>query len=87
MLAETVLRLIGAVAAILTMLGAYMLAGIPALVLAIGLLILYLLSYALIIEAVKRVRDEVEAVKGELSEFKLPKDDDDDNEYDNDGSH
>jgi hypothetical protein len=70
MLAETVLRLIGAVAAILTLLGAYMLAGIPALVLAIGLLILYLLSYALIIEAVKRVRDEVEAVKGELSKFR-----------------
>jgi hypothetical protein len=86
MLAETVLRLIGAVAAILTLLGAYMLAGIPALVLAIGLLILYLLSYALIIEAVKRVRDEVEAVKGELSKFKLPKDDND-NEYGDDGSH
>jgi hypothetical protein len=79
-LAETVLRVIGAVAAILTMLGAYMLAGIPALVLTIGLLILYLLSYALIIEAVKRVRDEVELVKRELRQtrFKLPKGDDDD---------
>jgi H+/gluconate symporter-like permease len=82
MLAETVLRLIGAVAAILTMSGACMLAGIPAVVLAIGLLILYLLSYALVIEAVKQVRDEVAAVKGELSKirFKSPKDDDDDND-------
>jgi hypothetical protein len=78
-LAETVLRVVGAVAAILTMLGAYMLAGIPALVLAIGLLILYLLSYALTTEAIRRVRDEVEAVKHELGQnrFKLPTDDDD----------